>query len=196
MNSLRKRPAIGRPGRSHKGWGVAGIALVLAIALGLIPACKDATTPESTVGTIYVINKSGATLDFYMDGLFRASVADWTSGTISDVLPGSHLVQGYLEGTQELVGERTIDVAAGAQYEYTISGVATISVTNQYGEVLKIYMDDTYVGDIGNNLTQTIHFVPFGTRDLVAKKRSDDTEVATISIDIVAKTDYPWIIVP
>jgi hypothetical protein len=196
MNSISKTNGVRKPGRAAAGLGRAGLVVLLGIALSVVPGCKDATTPDVTVGSILVYNYSGATVDIYMDGVFRTQIAANSYDSIDDIIPGSRDVEAFLEGTQTLVSEKTIEVEAGLQYTFYVYGGATILVTNQFGEILKIYMDDTYVGDIGNNISQSIYLVPFGTRVLVAKKRSDDTEVATISIDVQELIEYTWVIVP
>jgi hypothetical protein len=180
----------------RSGWRPAGMVVLLSIALAVIPSCKEPTTPVANIGSVLVYNYCGATVDAYLDGVLRATIETDDYDTIVEIPPGSHTVRAYLEGTQDLVAEGTYEVEAAVQYTLYVYGIATISVTNQFGEILKIYMDDTYVGDIGNDITQTIYGVPFGTRAMVAKKRSDDTEAATASIDVITIADYPWIIPP
>jgi hypothetical protein len=196
MNSISKTNGVRRPGRAAGRLGTAGLVVLLGIALSVVPACKDSTTPGLTIGSILIYNYCGATVDIYLDGLFRTQILSNSYDSIDDVSPGSRGIEAFLEGTQTLVSEKTYEVEAGVQYTFYVYGGATILVTNQFGEILKIYMDDTYVGDIGDNLSQTIYLVPFGTRALVAKKRIDDTEVATTSIDVQDVIEYTWVIVP
>jgi hypothetical protein len=183
-----------REGSRRAAWFV--LSLGIALALTAVPGCKDATTPVANIGSIVAYNYCGMTVDVYLDGVYRTKVADQDYETVVEIPPGSHKIQAFMEDTQNLIAEGTYEVEAAMQYAFYVYGVATITVTNQFGEILRIYMDDVYVGDIGNNITQTIYMVPFGTRALVAKRRSDDTEAATTSIDIVAIADYPWIILP
>lgn len=194
--SSSKAYGIATTRRKRSGRVPTAFVAFLVIALSVIPACKEPTAPVANIGSIVANNRCGATVDVYLDGVNRVKVEANESETIVEIIPGSHTVRAYLEGTQDLVAEGIYEVEAAVQYQFYIYGIATITVTNQFGEILKIYMDDTYVGDIGNNITQTIYRVPFGTRAMVAKRRSDDTEAATASIDVIAVADYPWVIVP
>ncbi len=167
----------------------------LAVFLLSLPGCKkDATTPESLTSDITFSNDSGATIDIYMDDILRNTVASGDDVTIASVGIGTHVFDFKLEDTQIVLQTESIDVVGGTQYYLSIEGPATISVTNQAGEILRIIMDEIFIGDIGPDLTQIIYKVRFGEHVLQAKRRVDGSDVASTTIEVTEVTEYNWTI--
>lgn len=182
---------------TKKRFRLAGIITMLGIiSLSSLKCKKNPTEPEDLTSTVIIANICGADVDFFLDGEFLFFMENESDETIDPITPGERGFEAKLTGTETLVYSRTIDVETATDYIISIEGPSKILVTNSYGEILKIYMDGSYVGDIGLNLTQTIYKVRFGTRELEARKRSDDTVVATISFDVTEVADLVWVITP
>ncbi|MGA2361545.1 MAG: hypothetical protein ABSG73_03705 [Candidatus Aminicenantales bacterium] len=177
-----------KPGRS-------GAALMAALA-GLLwlssVSCKSSTS-SSTTGTITVTNSCGATIIVYLDGTSRATIETGSSDTIESVTIGSHLLEAKKSDTGVLINSRTLTVTTSG-VSVTIGGAASLRVTNQYGEILRIYLDASYLGDIGDQITQTIPYITFASHVFTAETKTSTTVVATITIDVTDVTQYTWTI--
>jgi hypothetical protein len=179
------------------GKWVAIVPVALATIMSLPAAgCKGSTTPESTVSQITVTNSCGAKIDIFLDGASQASIDDGSSYTIGSVTPGTRLLEVKKSDNGIVLLSTTITVAANLTYSVTVTGVARLTVTNHYGEILSIYVDAAYLGDIGDQLTQTIQKVRFGVHNLEAYKKSDGTIAATTSIEVTDAIEYTWVITP
>lgn len=173
----------------------AGVVTVLAVLSLTATNCKSNSSPdEDLTSTITVTNECGKTVDVYMDGAFQFKVETATAATITATTEGAHFFEAKITETTTLIYSETIEIALGYAYTFTVRGPSSITVTNLYGEILKISMDETYVGDIGDNLTQVIRLVKLGVHALSAAKRSDGTKVASTTIDVSEIKDYAWII--
>jgi hypothetical protein len=182
-----------------KVMGSAGAAALLALALLLslsTAGCKGSTAPEGAVGQITVTNSCGATIDIFLDGARKATIDDGSYYTADSVTPGTHQLEVQKSDNGAVLISTALTVAANAIYSLTVEGVARLTITNHYGEILSIYVDDVYLGDIGDQLTQTVRKVRFGAHDLEAHRKSDDTVVATTSIDVEEAIEYTWVITP
>jgi hypothetical protein len=179
------------------GKGGASLLVALAAILSLWAAgCKGTTAPESTVGQITVTNSCGAKVDIFLDGASIASIDDGSYYTIDSVTPGARLLEVKKSDNGAVLLATTITVAANAVYSLTVEGNARLTVTNHYGEILSIYVDDGYLGDIGDGLTQTVNKVRFGVHNYEARKKSDGTVAATTTIDVEDTIEYTWVITP
>jgi len=180
--------------KGHLG-RAAGIVSVLAILALTCATCKSNSNPdEGLAANILVTNSCGKTVDVFMDGTLQFKVDTGLTSTISTVPAGSHLVVAKVTETETVVHSETLEIALGYDYAFSVYGPSTITVTNSYSEILKITMDETYVGDIGIGLTQTIRRVKFGEHKLKAAKQSDGSDVATATIDVSEIKDYVWTI--
>jgi hypothetical protein len=187
--SMTRSKALGRAGASA--------FLALAVLLSLSTAgCKGSTTPESTVGQITVTNSCGATIDVFLDGTKKATIDDGSYYTADSVTPGTHELVAQKSDNGSALLSTSFTVAANTTYSLTVEGVARLTFTNHYGEILSIYVDGVYLGDIGDQLTQTVRRVRFGAHDLEAYKKSDSTVAATTSIDVEEAIEYTWVITP
>jgi hypothetical protein len=172
------------------------IAVVSGMLLMAVAGCKSTTSPESTLSSIVVSNYCGAAVTAYMDGAEKATIENSAEFTINNVAAGSRLIEAKKADSGLLVLTTTLDVKASTTIYVSVTGGASVRVTNQYGEILSIYGDDAYVGDIGNQITQTILKVTFGTHVFQAKKKSDGTVVSELSIDVADLSEYTWTITP
>ncbi len=174
----------------------AAVLAVLTAVLGLsLAGCKHTTT-ENLTSTITIVNNCGADVDVYMDGALKSTVADAADGTIANVTAGSRLLEAKLKGTSDLVYSQTMTITAGTAVTFTVNGQAVVRITNNFPEILKIYMNAIYTGDIGPGLTQSIDRVKFGTYNMLAWRRADDSEAATTTITVSAIQTYDWVINP
>lgn len=180
-----------------KKQGRLGAALMAAI-LGLfwLPSvsCKSPTT--STTATITVINSCGAAFILYLDGTMKATVESGSSDTLEGVTVGTHVVEAKKSDTGVLVGSKTVTVTAGAAASVTIPGPASLQVSNQYGELLSVYQDGDYLGDIGNQITQTVLNITFGSHVFTAETKTSTTVVATTTVNVTDVATYTWTITP
>ncbi|MGD1008828.1 MAG: hypothetical protein ABR951_01615 [Candidatus Aminicenantales bacterium] len=181
-------PRLKKPGRS----GAALMAAMLGLFWLSSVSCKSPTS--STTATITVINSCGATIILYLDGTQKATVESGSSDTLESITVGSHLIEAKKSDTGVLVSSKTVTVTAGAAVSVTIPGPASLRVTNQYGELLSIYLDGTYLGDIGDQITQTVLSITFGTHVFTAETKTSTTVVATVTINVTDVTTYTWTI--
>ena len=174
----------------------AAVLSVLAAVCGLaLTGCKHSTT-ETLTSTISIVNNCGAEIDVYMDGTLKSTVAADAQGTIADVTAGSHLLEAKLGDTSTLVFSETKTITAGTSVTWTVNGQAVLRITNNFPVVLKIYANLTYTGDIGPGLTQTLDRVKFGTYEMLAIKRVEETQAAATTIAVTAVQTYEWVINP
>lgn len=182
---------------SNRRWTLgAAVLSVLAAVLGLaLTGCKHTTTPATT-STIAIVNNCGAEIDVYMDGTLKSTVAVDAQGVIANVTAASHLLEAKLKGTSDLVTSKTLTTTAGVDATFTVDGQAVLRITNNFPDVLNIYANLTYTGDIGPGLTQSIDKVKFGTYTMLAIKRGDGTQAATTTIAVTTVQTYDWVINP
>ncbi len=174
----------------------AAVLLVLTAGLGLtLTGCKHSTTGTLT-STINIVNSCGAKIDVYMDGVLKSTIAADAQGTIADVTAASHLLEAKLSDTSTLVVSNTMTILANTTVTWTVNGQAVLQITNNFPVVLKIYANLTYTGDIGPGLTQTLDRVKFGTYEMLAIKRVEETQAATTTIAVTAVQTYEWVINP
>jgi hypothetical protein len=179
-----------KPGRK-----IAAVAGALSgILLLSLMGCKSASSPTSVASSVLIANQCGATVDIFMDGTSKFTIADGASNSVENVSQGSYLFEAKKSDNGNLVYSTTLDVQAGASYSLSVSGAATVLITNRYGEILKIYANDVYLGDIGDQVSQTVSRVRFGSYKYSASRKSDGTVVATTSIDVTEVKEYGWVI--
>jgi hypothetical protein len=185
------------PRQNKRGKALFAAVAAASVILELVSAgCKDSTGPESTLSSILVTNVCGAAVITYLDGTQKATIENTAQASIDNVAAGSRLLEAKKADDGLLVLTTTITIQASTTTYVTVGGPASVVVTNQYGEVLSIYEDDKYVGDIGDQITQTILHIPFGTHVFQAKKRSDGTVAAELTIIVNDLSDHTWIITP
>jgi hypothetical protein len=182
--------------RRHPGLVAAGgVALLLALTLA---GCKSSTSSSTSTSTtlearILVYNTYSASLDIYMDDAFQFNLPNGGSGTIKNVSLDTHTMTAKLAGTDTVIDTTTIDVTALTDYSYTIDR-PDINVTNAFGESLHIYMDDVYRFDLVDDENRWLIDVSLTSHFLKATRVSDNSEVASITINVTQNKDYTWTI--
>ncbi len=171
---------------------LAGIMVLLALSL---PGCKSnssTSTDDSTttVARILATNTYGQTLEIFMDGTSQFALTNGASGTISNVSVATHTMEARLQGGA-VIDTTTIDVTSLTDYSYTIDR-PDINVTNAFGETLKIYYDDVYQFTIVDDENRWLIGVSLASHFLKATRASNDTEAASITINVTQNKDYTW----
>ena len=182
-------PRLKKPGRP----GAALIAVMSGLLLLAVAGCKSATTPDTT-STITITNGCGAKVDVFLDGTLKVTVENIVQGTISNIVAGSHLLEAKTSDTSVLVASVTLTIKASTTTSVSLYGPASVSITNLYGEILGIYVDDVWEGDIGDQITQTLHSITFGSHVLTAKTKTDGTVAATTTLNVTDAIEYAWTI--
>ncbi len=174
---------------------LAGLALLLVLSL---PGCKNSTssdtsdTTTTTVARILVTNSYGKTLQIFMDGNAQFTLTNGNGATITNVAIATHTMTAKTEdGT--LVDTTTIDVTTLIDYSYLIDR-PDINVTNNFGETLRIYYDNVYQFTIVDDENRWLIGVNLASHFLKATRVTDDSEVASITINVSQNKDYTWTI--
>ncbi len=169
------------------------MAAVSGLLLLAVIGCKSSTTPDTT-STMTITNTCGAKVDVYLDGTLKATIENAAQATISNIIAGSHLLEAKTSDTGVLVTSVTLTIQASTTTSVSLYGPASVRITNLYGEILGIYVDDIWEGDIGDQITQTLHFITFGSHVFTAKKKTDATVAATVTINVTDVIEYTWTI--
>jgi hypothetical protein len=177
------------------GLPLAGTFILLAI---LLPACKSNTATNTDTNTttyqarIVVTNTYGQTLEIFMDGTSQFTLTNGNSDKIADVAIATHTMEARIPGGA-LVDTTEIDVTQQTDYTYTIDR-PDINIVNSWGEALKIYMGDVYQFTLADDENRWLIAVPLASHFLKATRVSDDSEVASITINVTQNKDYSWTI--
>jgi len=177
------------------GLPLAGIMVLLAFSL---PGCKSSTdtSTDSTTTTaqarIIVTNTYGQTLEIFMDGTSQFTLTNGNEGKISNVSVATHTMEAKLAGGA-VIDTTTLDITQLTDYSYTIDR-PDINVVNSWGEALKVYMNDVYQFTLADDENRWLIAVPLASHFLKATRASNDTEVASITINVTQNKDYSWTI--
>jgi len=182
--------------------GKVGPALVAVLSAWLLLAaagCKHSTSATNTNSNIYISNDCGATVRIYLDGDLKATTDSGDNATITNVAEGDRLLEVKMAAAETILLSRTLTIEPDSTNTVTIYGVATIRVTNNYSEIVHIYDvddDNNYIGDVGANVSLIIPHITFGTHNYMAKRMSDATQVATVTLVVTDIAEYLWTINP
>jgi TRAP-type mannitol/chloroaromatic compound transport system substrate-binding protein len=185
--------------KTRKNWrSTVRILCVLAVLAAVWVSCKSttsttSTTTTTTVARILVTNTYGQTLDIYMDGTFQFTLTNKNGGTITNVSIATHTMEAKIGGTTTVIDTTTVDVTSLIDYTYTIDR-PDINVTNGWGETLKIYMDNVYQFTIVDQENRYIIQVTLQSHFLKATRASNDTEVASTTLNVTQNKKYSWTI--
>jgi hypothetical protein len=182
-----------RPKKPRRKVAAVAGALSGILCLSLM-GCKKASTTTSVATSVLIANQCGVTVAITMDGVSEFAIADGASDSVENVSQGSHLFEAKKSDTGDLVYSTTLDTLVGTSYTLTVPGPATVLITNRYGEILKIYVDDVYLGDIGDQVSQTVSRVRFGSYKYSASRKSDAKVVATTTVAVTEVKEYGWVI--
>jgi hypothetical protein len=174
------------------------LALAAGAFLSLASAgCKSSSTaPANPLSSIVVTNVCGASVILYADGVEKTTLETGSLATLSSVTPGSRLLEAKKADDGFLVYSETLTIPASTTNYVTIRGGASIRVTNQSGQILRISLDDAVVGDIGDQITLTISKVPFGSHTYQAKTLVGGTLVSEFTVDVTDFSEFTWTITP
>jgi hypothetical protein len=158
--------------------------------------CKNTTGPteEQTTASITADNDCGIALDIFMDSIFQFSIDFEESRTIADISLGEHEFEAKSKGTETVLSYLSVELLEPSGYVWTIISEASLHITNEYGESLNIYGDGDLLSEIGSPATLIIESVLYGERFLEAKKVSDGTLAASVTIDFAENKAYFWTI--
>jgi hypothetical protein len=187
MKKMAKRLKFGLP--------LAGIMVLLALSL---PNCSSSTDTNTntdtttTVARILVSNTYGQTLEILMDGESQFTLTNGNDKYITDVSIMTHVMEARIaDGT--VIDTTEIDVTAKTDYSYAIDR-PDIDITNGWGEPLKIYMDGVYQFTLADDENRWLIAVPLASHFLKATRVNDDSEVASITINVTQNKNYSWTI--
>jgi hypothetical protein len=174
----------------------AGILLVFSFSLFSPISCKNTTSPENEISEIKitVINECGVAVDIYVDKNFQFTVEYLESKTIRNLSLGDYEFEAKKKGTEIQLAFLSVELTEIVDFVWTLQSEASFHATNEYGETLNIYGDGDLLSDIGSPATLIIENVLYGVHLFEAKKVSDETTVASISIDFAENTAYFWTI--
>jgi hypothetical protein len=167
---------------------------LLSIFLLTVFSCKNTTGPENETAeiNITVSNECGIAVDVYMDKNFQFSVEYLESKTIRDVALGDHEFEAKKKGTETLLSFLSVELTERVDFVWTLESEASLHVANEYGETLDIYGDDNLISDIDALGTLIIENVLLGEHAFKALRQSDQTEIASITIDFTENVPYFW----
>lgn len=169
-------------------------AAVLALASA---GCKNSSTsPTTTLASIVVSNLCGAAITIYTDGVQKTTMETGTAATLSGVPPGARLLEAKKSDDGFVVYSQTLTIAPSTINYVSIQGGASVRVTNQYGEILRIFGDQVLVGNIGDQITLTMSKIAFGSHTYQAKKLGDETVVAEFAVTVTDFSQSTWTITP
>lgn len=181
---------------SQKKISCAGILLWMSIFLLAPIGCKSPNSPEEgrTTARMTVNNDCGVAVDIFMDKNFQFSIEYQESNTIQNISVGEHEFDAKKKGTEIVLSNVTVNLLGPRDYLLTIISEASLHISNEYGESLNIYGDGNLMSEIGSPATLIIENILYGEHLFEAKKVSDGTVVASISIDFVENKAYFWTI--
>ncbi len=177
------------------GLPLAGIFVLLAV---LLPACKSSTDTNTDTDTttyqarILVTNTYGQTLEIFMDGTSQFTLTNGDSNKIADVAVATHKMEARIPGGA-LIDTTEIDVTQQTDYSYAIDR-PDINIVNSWGEPLKIYLGDVYQFTLADDENRWLIAVPLASHFLKATRVGDNSEVASITINVTQNKDYSWTI--
>ncbi len=174
----------------------AGMIVGLGIFMLASISCKNPAGPdnENLKANIIVINDCGVALDIYMDGNLQFSVEYQASKIIYSVSLELHELVAKIKGTETEIMSISVELYEAINYEWTVQSSATLSISNEYGETLSIYVDGNLQNDIDDQATIIFEHFPYGEHLLEALRTSDKVKVASTTVNIDENIEYLWTI--
>lgn len=180
--------------KNKKMRSVTGILIILGIVMLSLIDCKSPETSEEVVASIYVSNECGLAIDVYMDGAFKFTLEFLYYEIIENVSSGTYEIVAKKEGTDEVIVTEIVTITTSSEAWVSILYSASINVVNQYGEALNIYTNGNLQGELGDGENQVFTKVPYGEQVIEAAKASDNSFVASVTINVVEEKEYTWTI--
>jgi len=158
-------------------------------------SCKSPENPDIEItANIFVSNECGLEIDVFMDGVFQFSIEFLYYEVIENVSAGTYEIVAKKKDTEEEIMTDTVDVNASDDYWVSILYSASLKIINEYGEILNIYTNGSLQGELEDKESQVFDNVPYGEHVLEASKTSDNTLVASTTINVVEEKEYTWTI--
>jgi hypothetical protein len=168
-----------------------GILAFLLVFLCSSIGCKKIA---ALVTDLVIDNQCGVAVDIFMDGTYLFSIEYLENKTAEDVAQGSHFLEAKKRGTGIIVASITQEVVGGGNLLWIVETSASITVTNEFGEELRIYANGTYIGNLADKQSDTVANVIYATHQFDANKASDNTNVASHTFNVVDNIEYTWTI--
>ena len=157
--------------------------------------CKSPTSPGGQgEADIIIYNEYGEPIDIFMDGSFKFTIQHKSHIELDDVSYGEYVFVAKKANENEIIDSETILVEEDIDYTWVIDDPPDIRIYNYSGEKLEIYMDGGYQFDLEEEEDRWIIDVPYGERFLLARRKSDGSQIASITINAIENTDYVWTI--
>jgi hypothetical protein len=173
----------------------AGIVIFLGIFLCASTGCKSPEDPDAEISAnIFVSNECGLAIDVYMDGVYQFPLEFLYYEVIANVSGGVYEIVAKKKGTEEVIATAMINVTASVEIWVSILYSASLKIANEYGETLNIYTNGSLQGELEDKESQVFDNVPYGEHVLEASTTSDNTLVASITINVVEEKEYTWTI--
>jgi hypothetical protein len=171
------------------------IVIFLGIFFYASTGCKSPEDPDVEISAnVTVSNECGLALDIYLNGVFQFSLEFLFYDVINNLQVGVYEITAKIKDTQEVLQSYTVDVFAKEEIWLSILYSASINVVNEYGEPLNIFTNGSNQGELGDKQNQVFTQVPYGDHVLEASKTSDNTLVASVTINVVEEKEYTWTI--
>lgn len=186
--------------RSDRQFHLGFLIIVIFAVISLVATnCKSPESPDSgssvSVATITITNDYGEALDIYLDEILQFMLAYEESKDIEDVSLDTHRLEAKNVGTDQVVDWYDFEITAVDNYFWIVDDPADINVINNSGFQLKIYMDGQYQFDLADEENRWILDVSRSEHLLKADKAEDDTEYASITLEVTKNMDYTWEII-
>ena len=169
--------------------------VLIEFLIGPMFFCKSPTSPNNEgEADIIVHSRVSDVLDVYMDGEFQFSITYKNYKEIDNVSLETHLLEAKIEGTDTVFISESIEVEEETDYTWYMEDPADIDVMNDFGETLRVYMDENYQFDLADEENRWIIDVAWGEHLLKAYRLSDGSQVASTTIKVTEDKDYTWTI--
>ena len=171
------------------------ILVLTGVSVFLLMNCHSPTSPGGEgEADIIIYNEYGESMDIYLDGGFKFTIQHNSHIEMDDVSHGEYEFVAKKANENEIIDSETILVEEDIDYTWVIDDPPDIRVYNYSGETLEIYMDGDYQFDMVDEEDRWIIDVPYGKRFLLARRKSDGNQIASITINADKNADYVWTI--
>ncbi len=170
------------------------ILILSFIFVFLMISCKSPNSPENIQANIFVSNECGIAIDVYVNGAFKFSLEFLIYEVVENVSGGTYVIVAKKKDTAEQIATETVNVNASGEYWVSILSAASLNIVNNYGETLNIYTNGSLQGELGDGENQVFTHVPYGEHELEAAKTSDNTLVASTTLNVLEEKEYTWTI--
>jgi len=172
-----------------------GIIVLLGIFMCSMISCKSPEDPALVISAnIFVSDECGLALDVYMNGDYQFSLEYLYYDVIKNVSSGVHEIVAKKKDAEEVIVTEIVNVTASGEIWVWIKYSASLKIVNEYGETLNIYTNGSLQGELEDKESQIFDNVPYGEHVLEVSKTSDNTFVASVTINVLEEKEYTWTI--